>query len=203
MAIKDHSSSFPLPASMGSEVVLHTRREVEYAGKKTLAPTDLLVTSDDGEWLKVPAYAPFVLQVLAGKHVAAKNSSLKKSELLHNLLAKRNAAVQQKLSQQDEPEAPDVLGLQKKEGQEQHQKMKSKKRKACSLEDTTKVSIDVNGVAVDLLCPTFRSEQASLVVKMDSHMLSAVFDYLQPDVLPFLKPGKPPKIEKKEDSDQD
>lgn len=203
MAIKDHSSSFPLPASMGSEVVLHTRREVEYAGKKTLAPTDLLVTSDDGEWLKVPAYAPFVLQVLAGKHVAAKNSSLKKSELLHNLLAKRNAAVQQKLSQQDEPEAPDVLGLQKKEGQEQHQKMKSKKRKACSLEDTTKVSIDVNGVAVDLLCPTFRSEQASLVVKMDSHMLSAVFDYLQPDVLPFLKPGKPPKKEKKEDSDQD
>ena len=203
MAIKDHSSSFPLPLSMEGEVVVHTRKEVEYAGKRTLVPTDLLVTYEDGEWLKVPAHAPFLLQVLAGKNVAVKNSTLKKSELLQSLLAKRNAAVQEKLSQQNEPDAPDVLGLQNQEGQEQQQKTKSKKRKTCNLEDMAKVSIDVNGVAVDLVCPTFRSEQSSLVVKMNSHMLQAVFDYLQPDVLPFLKPAKPPKTQKKEDSDQD
>ena len=77
----------------------------------------------------------FVLQVLAGKHVAAKNSTLKKSKLLQSLLAKRNAALQEKLSQQNEPDAPDVLGSQNQEGQEQQQKTKSKKRKTCNLED--------------------------------------------------------------------
>ena len=95
-------------------VLVHTRKELEFGGKRTLVPQDLLFNFDGEEWLKLPSYAPFLLQVLAGKGVVMKNASLKNSQLLQDLLAQRNQALQQKLS---EKETPDVLGLEAEEGQ--------------------------------------------------------------------------------------
>lgn len=174
-----------IPATcMETAVLVHTRKELEFAGKKTLVPQDLILTFDGEEWLKLPSYSPFLLQVLAGKGVVMKNSTMKNSQLLQDLLAQRNQAVQNK---QSEKHTPDVLGLESQEGQA---KTPSKKRKACNLEEMSKVTLCIKGQDVLVVCPTFRSEQSSLAVKLDSHMLALVFEYLKPDVLPLLKKPK-------------
>ena len=164
-------------------VLVHTRKELEFAGKRTLVPQDLILAFDGEEWLKLPSYAPFLLQVLAGKGVVMKNSTMN-SQLLQDLLAQRNQALQEN---QSDKNTPDVLGL---EGQEGQPKTHSKKRKACNLEEMTKVTLRIKGQDVLALRPTFRSEQSSLAVKLDSHMLGLVFEYLKPDVLPLLKKPK-------------
>lgn len=169
---------------METGVLVHTRKELEFGGKRTLVPQDLLFNFDGEEWLKLPSYAPFLLQVLAGKGVVMKNASLKNSQLRQDLLAQRNQALQQKLS---EKETPDVLGLEAEEGQP---KTNTKKRKACNLEEMTKITLNIKGQDVLVVCPSFRSEQSSLAVKMDSQMLELVFEYLKPDVLPLLKKPK-------------
>lgn len=108
---------------METGVLVHTRKELEFGGKRTLVPQDLLFSFDGEEWLKLPSYAPFLLPVLAGKGVVMKNASLKNSQLRQDLLAQRNQALQQKLS---EKETPDVLGLEAiRTTKDKHQKKKS------------------------------------------------------------------------------
>lgn len=168
---------------METGVLVHTRKELEFGGKRTLVPQDLLFTFDGEEWLKLPSYAPFLLQVLAGKGVVMKNATLKSSQLLQDLVAQRNQALQEKLS---EKETPDVLGF---EAEGEQPKTNPKKRKACNLEEMTKITLNIKGQDVLVVCPSFRSEQSSLAVKMDSQMLAVLFEYLKP-VLPLLKKPK-------------
>ncbi len=116
------------------------------------------------QFLKLSATNYAINLLICGKD--CKKSGLSNGEKLNELKSMRNAALEGADNNVDEWEE---VGVERP----------AKFRR--DMERT--VSIQVQGVSVTVLCPAKRAKVSDMMVKMEAHMLGAIYRFLQPDCL--------------------
>lgn len=141
---------------------------LKYTGKKHSIPEALIVQDAFGnEYLKVAATNQVILRLICG--TCKKNSSLAGGQKLGELKQQRNQKAGIANAEQEDEEWPGEHA-DSSSGAPKTQKRSQKV-----------VTLDIGGTDVCILRPAKRLAAADLMVKMDSAMLFAVFEFLKED----------------------
>ena len=142
---------------------------LKYNGKKQSIPDSLIVQDGLGhEFLKVAATNQVILRLICGN--CQKNASLAGGQGITDLKQQRNQKAG--LAASDGPDEEEWLD----ECPDSPHGASKKKQKVEKV-----VTLDIGGTQVSILCPAKRLAASDLMVKLDTAMLYAVFEFLKED----------------------
>ena len=155
-------------------VSMKTKVELCYGSNKATVPESLVMEHGGKQYLKMRPTSATIIALICGK--APKNSSLSSSPALADLIQKRN----EKAMEHEDQEEQDVFEPAAK---------KPKKSVHVSPLGST-VTLEVNGIPVEILWKGSRPSRADLMVLMECDMLKAVFDAVAADCIDCLQSNK-------------
>ena len=147
-------------------------------GKFISVPDSLIQTHNGEQFVKVKATSASIISVITGK-VAPKNGSFATSKNLQELLRLRNEASLQYGSSSEPADGADLF--KNMDTEPPTKKVKLQAKKPCP-NDAYTLDIKVKDINVTCLMVGARPVKSDLTVKVDSQMLSVVFQMIREDI---------------------